>query len=60
MADKHPSGNRRLVEQHKTIQRQGDAELKGTAGAHPESNSDPETELEYSGSRSTGGSFAGP
>ena len=32
MADKHPSGNPRLVEQHKNIQRKGDRELaEGTA-----------------------------
>jgi hypothetical protein len=28
MADKHPSGNPRLVEQHKKIQRKGDQELE--------------------------------
>jgi hypothetical protein len=32
-----PNGYPRLVEQHKNIQRQGDAELKGTADTRPES-----------------------
>jgi hypothetical protein len=35
MADKHPSGNPKLVEQHKRIQRQGDHEL-ATGNARPE------------------------
>jgi hypothetical protein len=68
MADKHPSGNPRLVEQHKNIQRQGDAELKGTADMKPDSKprkprraGDRRTkDSGNSGSRSTGGSFVGP
>jgi hypothetical protein len=36
MADKHPSGNPRLVEQHKKIQREGDEDLAETGDTRPE------------------------
>ncbi|MGE0007593.1 MAG: hypothetical protein AB7S92_18675 [Parvibaculaceae bacterium] len=69
MADKHPSGNPDLVEQHKKIQQEGDEDLAGTAREKPRQNrSDEEKpgereisrDSDNSGSRSKGGSFVGP
>jgi hypothetical protein len=71
MADKHPSGNPRLLEQHRKIQQQGDEELAGTARTRPDSKprkpqrtganrSEPETDTENSGFRTKGGSSVGP
>jgi hypothetical protein len=71
MADKHHSGNPKLVEQHKNIQHQGDEELAGSADKRPEGRSrklggagekapGPDADTENSGSGPTGGSSVGP
>jgi hypothetical protein len=67
MADKHPSGNPDLIEQHKKIQQKGDQELAGTAHTRPKHVSRKEPahrkespESDNSGAGSDGGSFVGP
>jgi hypothetical protein len=35
MTDKHPSGNRELIDQHKKVQNKGDQELAGTDDKAP-------------------------
>jgi hypothetical protein len=68
MADKHPSGNPDLVEQHKKIQHEGDKELAGTERQSPrpaQRSEKPDRagtrrDSDNSGSKSDGGSFVGP
>ncbi|WP_162918583.1 hypothetical protein [Taklimakanibacter deserti] len=68
MADKHPSGNPDLVEQHKKIQREGDKELAESSHDAPRPGQRKETperapagrDSDNSGSKSDGGSFVGP
>jgi hypothetical protein len=71
MADKHPSGNPELVEQHKNIQQKGDEEIAGTSDTRPESQPEkrrhegdkrpePDPDTQNSGSGPAGGSSVGP
>lgn len=69
MVDKHPSGNPRLIEQHKKIQREGDKDLAGTGDDTPQPQRKTkqkhqraleERNSDNSGSKTDGGSFVGP
>jgi hypothetical protein len=69
MADKHPSGNPDLIEQHKKIQRKGDQELAGVSAPERQPRKrrhagdkrpEPEVDSENSDSGSGGRSFPGP
>jgi hypothetical protein len=65
MADKHPSGNPELIDQHKKVQNKGDQELAGTDDKAPkrkhthDNNERVEADSQNSGS-APGGNASSP